>query len=97
MRLGKGLLSLNARVGVLKKKKKKCRLHHAEKNLHVLTGTNIFQKSKGGFPAPGQELCRTNPIVRAEMVKQPSAFKSGKFVKMESKTLVTTTDRRRRG
>lgn len=63
--------------------------------MHVPTGTNIFQKSKGGFPAPGQELSGTNPFVRAEMTKQLSAFKSGKFVKREPKMSVTATERRR--
>lgn len=81
-----------------KKKKKNSTGFIVQKTkLHVLTGANIFQKSKGGFPAPGQELCGTSPFVRAEMAKQLSAFKSGKFVKRESRMLVTTTGRRRLG
>lgn len=41
------------------------------------------------------QLSGTNPFVRAEMTKQLSAFKSGKFVKREPKMSVTTRDRRR--
>lgn len=99
VRLGRGLRTAVSKYeggdALKKTKNKMCRLHNAEERLHVLTGTNIFQKSKGSFPAPVLELSGTDPFVRAEMTKQPSAFKSGKFVRRESRMSATTTDRRR--